>query len=61
LTNLDISNDNRTFYVIILLMTISVTIVFVLLLGRVTWGGLYPSFYIQGDKVIRKITESVII
>jgi hypothetical protein len=28
-------------------------------LGLVLWGCLYPSFYIQGGEVKRKVTESV--
>jgi hypothetical protein len=37
-------------------MVISVVLVSVRL---VLYGCLYPSFYIQGSKVIRKVTESV--
>jgi hypothetical protein len=35
-------------------------VVVVVVVGLVVRGGLYPSFYIQGGEVIRKVIKSVI-
>ncbi len=50
-----LEDNSSTSYVLVLLMAIDIAVVLLIVVR------LYPSFYIQGGEIIRKITESVTI